>query len=402
MAPKNSALVRILTFGTDTIQVNLASRVKLPAPITLVPAAPDLKERIAGLPASAGIYALMPEGSVPHLGSSANLQRRLMRLLVSSPAARPGGLEALREKLASVNCWPVGSRLESSLLLYQLARCHYRADYLKRLRLRTPWFVGLTSKDRFARLEVVSRLSKTGSSAFGPFLSRDAADAYAQQVLQLFQIRRCTDILAPHSDHPGCVYGEMSQCLRPCQCAVTAEEYASEAGRVAEFLATNGRSTFASLSVARDRASSQMDFEQAAQIHKRIEKANSAIALRDSVIDNVEQFNGVALTPGIGTLQFGLWPMLGGLWQDPISMDFSAEEHQARSLDQQIRELITGSLAVPRTTGNRLEELAIFSRWYYSSWRDGQWFAFRSLSDLNYRKIVRQISKMAKSGNMLA
>jgi hypothetical protein len=396
------SLARILTFGPGTIQVNFASRVKLPAPTTLEPAAPDLRERISGLPASAGIYALVPEGSVPHLGSSANLQRRLMRLLVLSTAVRTGGLEALREKLISVDCWPVGSRLESAILLYQLARRYYPADYLKRLRLRTPWFVGLTAKDRFARLEIVSRLPKTGSSAFGPFLSRDAADAYAQQVLQLFQIRRCTDILSPHPDHPGCVYGEMSQCLRPCQCAVTPEEYASEVRRVAEFLSTNGRSSLASLCVARDRASSQMDFEQAAQIHKRLEKASSAITLRDPVIEDAANFNGIALTPGIGPLQFRLWPMLAGLWQDSICMDFSVEEHQAKSLDQQLRELITGSLATPRISGNRLEELGVFSRWYYSSWRDGQWFAFRSLSDLNYRKMVRQISKMAKSGNVLA
>jgi hypothetical protein len=222
------------------------------------------------------------------------------------------------------------------------------------------------------------------------------ADAYAQQVLQLFQIRRCTEVLSPHPDHPGCIYGEMNQCLRPCQCAVTPDEYASEAARVADFVATNGRSALTTLSVARDRASTQMDFEQAAQIHKRIEKINAAIALRDPMIANAFEFNGVALTPGTGVLQFRLWPMLAGLWQEPVLLNFSAGEAEAQSLDEQIRERLTDSLAVPRTSGKRVEELAVFSRWYYSSWRDGQWVPFQSLADLNYRKIVRQISKMAK------
>lgn len=369
---------------------------KLPAPITLAPAAPDLAERITGLPHSAGIYLLASGTSAPHLGSSANLPRRLTRLLVSSSAARPGSFERLREQIASVDCWPTGSRLESSLLMYQLARRHYPIDYLKRLRLRSPWFVGLTESG-FARLEIANRLSRS-HNAVGPFLTRDLADAYTQQVLQLFQIRRCTEVLNPHPDHPGCIYGEMNQCLKPCQCAVTPDEYATEAARVANFVANNGRSTLAALSVARDRASAQMDFEQAAQLHKRIEKVNSAIALREPVIDNAFEISGVALTSGVGVLQFRLWPMLRGLWQEPVSLDFSIEEPHAQSLDSQIRACLTDSLANPRSTGKRAEELAVFSRWYYSSWRDGQWFPFHTLSDLNYRRIVRQISKMAKAG----
>lgn len=369
---------------------------KLPAPITLIPSAPDLRQQIAGLPASAGIYVLFSGPSNPHLGSSANLPRRLTRLLVSSPGARPGSLESLREKITSVDCWPAGSRLETSLLMYQLAKRYYPDDYLRRLRLRTPWFVGLTATGHFARLEVANRLSRAGNSAVGPFLTRDLADAYAQQLLQLFQIRRCTEVLSPHPEHPGCIYGEMSQCLKPCQCAVTADEYAMEAARVADFVATNGRSALTTLSIARDRASAEMDFEQAAQIHKRIEKVISAIALREPVIDNALAFSGVALTAGVGVLQFRLWPMLAGLWQEPVALGFSPEEPQAQSLDRQIRERLMESLTIPRNSGRRTEELAIFSRWYYSSWRDGQWFPFRRLEDLNYRKIVRQISKMAK------
>lgn len=382
-------------YSIGTIQMDSVLRVKIPASITLDPAAPDLQESIAGLPASSGIYALAASGHAPHLASSANLRRRLARLLTPS-RARGGSLDALREKVASVDCWPTGSRLETALLMYQLARQYFPGEYLKRLRLRTPWFACLRRKDPFPRLEILNRISPAGDSTFGPFLSRDAADAYAQQVLQLFQIRRCAEILTPHPDHPGCIYGEMNQCLRPCQCAVSAEEYATESARVAEFLATNGRSALASLSVARERASAEMDFEQAAQIHKRIEKVGSACAFRDPVIANATEFNGVALTRGTGVLQVRLWPMLAGLWQEPICLDFSTEESQPKSLDRQIRELLAESLANPRTRGRRAEEMGIFSRWYYSSWRDGHWFPFERLTDLNYRRLVRQISSFQK------
>ncbi len=231
----------------------------------------------------------------------------------------------------------------------------------------------------------------------GPFYSRDVAQQYEEEVLALFQIRRCTDTLAPTPDHPGCIYGEMNQCLRPCQCAVTPQEYATEIQRLVDFLGTNGRSPIAVLSTARDRAADQTDFEHAAQIHKRIEKMKAAAAARDEAIAEIRQFNGVALTRAVPMRQFRLWPMLEGYWQEPLTLDFSAEVSRATSLDRELRDRLDESFAGPRSAGSRLEDLAIFSRWYYSSWRDGHWFPFRTLSDLNYRRLVREISKLVKA-----
>jgi excinuclease ABC subunit C len=78
-------------------------------------------------------------------------------------------------------------------------------------------------------------------------------------------------------------------------------------------------------------------------------------------------------------------------------LDFSADASGARSLDHELRERLSRHLAEPRTDGKRIEELALFSRWYYSSWRDGQWFPFRTLADLNYRRLVREISSLVKA-----
>jgi excinuclease ABC subunit C len=280
--------------------------------------------------------------------------------------------------------------------MYRLAKLYFPDTYVDRLRLRMPWFVGLTRGDPFPRVVVTNRISHKDVGFFGPFPSRDLAQQYQQELAGLFQVRRCVERLAPDPGHPGCVYGEINQCLRPCQCAVTEEEYASEVARVAEFLSTNGRSTVTSLSAARDRACEHMDFEEAGYIHKRIEKVKAAAAARDEVIKEIQRFNGVALTPAVQARQFRLWPMLGGLWQEPITLDFAAEEARTKSLDHELREQISESLRNVNTEGKPFEELAIFSRWYFSSWRDGHWYAFRTLADLDYRRLVRQISKIVQ------
>ena len=304
----------------------------------------------------------------------------------------------LGENVAGVECWITSSRLESSLLLYSLAKQHYPDDYLFRLKLRIPWFVGLTAADPFPRLAVVNRVPRNATVLLGPFRSRNAAQFYEQQVSGLFQIRRCTDKLNPSPEHPGCVYGEMNQCMRPCQCVVTREEYASEVQRVGDFLGTNGRTVLATLTAARDRAAEQTDFEQAAQIHSQVEKVRAAAALREEVIGNVYRFNGVALTRGGKHREFRFWPMVEGYWQESLRFEIAQDDPEAKPMDRQLREALSEGIRTAVRSGKRAEDMAVFARWYYSSWRDGAWFPFRKIEDLNYRKLVKEISAMVKAG----
>lgn len=321
----------------------------------------------------------------------------MRRLFFAEQCGGDTAFARLREAVVTVECWATGSRLESSLVMHSLARQYHPDDYLFRLKLRIPWFVGLTVTDPFPRLAVVNRVPKRETTLLGPFPSRASAQAYEQQVAGLFQIRRCTEVLNPSPDHPGCVYGEMNQCMRPCQCAVTREEYGTETQRVSDFLATNGRAALSVLTAARDRAAEQTDFEQAAQVHKQVEKMRAAAAARDEVVANVYHLNGVALTRGVDAGEFRLWPMLEGLWQDGLRLQIALDDAQAKSLDQTLRELLSDGLRMPVRQGRRAEDLAIFARWYYSSWRDGTWFPFRSIEDLNYRKLVKEISTLTKA-----
>lgn len=368
----------------------------VPPALQLDPLAADLSHHLQSLPTTAGIYALKTPGHQPHLSWSSNLRARLTRLLTSTQSRRENLLVRLKENLACIDCWPTGSKLESALLMHALVKRYFPGDYLVKSRLRLPWFVTLTSSDPFPRLAVTNRIHSPSAPLFGPFLTRDLAQLYEQNILGLFQIRRCVDALVPAPDHPGCIYGEMSQCLKPCQSAVTPEEYATEAARVGDFLSTNGKSLSTSLQLARDRAAEATEFEQAAYLHKRLERVKDAANGRDPVIRETVEMSGVALTRGIGINQFRLWLLLSSHWQEPLTLDFSSPQSSATSLDRQLRETISAALAAPSSDGNPIEELAIFSRWYYSSWRDGEWFPFRTISDLNYRKLVREISNMVK------
>ena len=81
------------------------------------------------------------------------------------------------------------------------------------------------------------RACTSGRSARAPRPSASRRSSWT-----CFQMRRCQEDLAPSPAHPGCIYGEMGMCLRPCQQVVGPAEYAHEVARVVEFLRTDGRS----------------------------------------------------------------------------------------------------------------------------------------------------------------
>jgi hypothetical protein len=74
-----------------------------------------------------------------------------------------------------------------------------------------------------------------------------------------------------------------------------------------------------------------------------------------------------------------------------------SDSQAARSLDALLRERLQAALDSPSASGNRLEQIALFSRWYYSSWRDGHWFGFETLDQLNYRRLVKSLSELSRN-----
>jgi excinuclease ABC subunit C len=64
-------------------------------------------------------------------------------------------------------------------------------------------------------------------------------------------------------------------------------------------------------------------------------------------------------------------------------------------MDRRLRELAASVEPVRVTIAERQEHLAILARWFYSSWRDGEWVRFESLDRLPFRKVVGAISRTA-------
>jgi hypothetical protein len=48
------------------------------------------------------------------------------------------------------------------------------------------------------------------------------------------------------------------------------------------------------------------------------------------------------------------------------------------------------------TVRERQEYLAILARWYYSTWREGEWIGFAGFDRIPYRKVVNAVSRVGR------
>jgi excinuclease UvrABC nuclease subunit len=370
----------------------VAAQDNLAAPTLTIERGGSFDRALAEAPPGPAVFLIWPEEGAPYLAKTNALRRRLLRLL--KEREKPSRLLNLRQTATRIECWLTGSALESSLRLYELARLHFPTTYLELLRLRLPPYVKIVLDNPFPRSQVTAHIGRRPAFYYGPFRSRGTAEEFEARFCDLFQMRRCREDLEPSPQHPGCIYGEMGMCLRPCQQVVGVEEYRHEVDRVVQFLETGGRSLAGTVESARDRFSQEMDFEEAARQHKRLEKIEGVLRLKDELVTNIERLNGVAVTASVEPEAVELWFVHRGCWQP--SQRFSvAGDAAGVSLDQRLREAVAGMAWEFAGGRRRQEHIALLARWFYSSWREGEWLPFETAEKLPVRRLVRMISRVA-------
>lgn len=340
-------------------------------------------------------------GTEPYVSKTANLRRRLQRLL-GPPAANSKRLN-LRERVNTVEYSLTGSDFESGVLLYRLLRQEFPKSYAARLHWRPAPLLRLLMENEYPRLTVTTRVAtlRGRSLYYGPFPARAMAEKFANDVLDFFKLRRCSDELHPDPGFPGCIYSQMKMCLAPCFRGCSDAEYQAEAGRVQAFLDTRGQSLVRELADERDAASSALEFETAAAVHAKLEKLTPIAGQIPEVVRRIDRLEGLIVQPSAEPDAVVLFRLEAGRLNGPIQFPLQHKSAERSSKPQSMESRVTETLgSVPRlpagTALETMEQLAYLKRWYYRSAPVGEAFFADEKGELPLRRVVRGISRVSR------
>lgn len=353
-------------------------------------------EIFSAVPAAPAVFLLRGEAAEPYVSKTANLRRRLHRLL-APVEARTKKLN-LRDRVRAIQYTPTGSDFESGFLLYKTLRTEFPKTYGNRLRFRFAPLVKLHLDNEFPRASVTTRLGRLNGKNlyYGPFLSRVAAEKFMNDSLDFFKMRRCVDDLHPDPAFPGCIYSEMKMCLAPCFKGCTDEDYASEVKRVEAYFDSSGDSLLRELSAQREAASAALAFEDAAAIHVRIEKLQPVAAQVSEVVRRIDRFSALMIQPNhiAGSVTF--FKIEQARISDPISFSIEPAEHmKSQSMESRVQEVLAAApVDKAKSALEMMEHLAMLKRWYYRSSHVGEVFFANANGELPMRRVVRGISRV--------
>ena len=372
-------------------------------------------EVFSALPAAPAVFLLrsLDCAAEPYVSKTANLRRRLERLL-SSREEKSKRLN-LRDRVDSIEYSMTGSDFESGFLLYKLLREAFPKTYDKRLRLRFAPLVKLHLENEYPRASVTTRLSrKMGKNVYyGPFPSRVAAEKFMNDALDFFKMRRCVEDLHPDPAFPGCVYSEMKMCLAPCFRGCTDDDYRAEVVRVEDFFDTRGESLKRQFSAERDRSSETLAFEDAAAMHARLEKLTPLLQQMPEPVQRLDRMHALIVQPSAMPESVTMFRVDGGALAGPLVFAISGYERlksqspksqspkwqssQSQSMEGRIQIALGNfSAAEPASVIERMEHLAILKRWCYRGTRKGEIFFADAKGQLPMRRVVRGVSRVYK------
>lgn len=215
-----------------------------------------LKAKLATLPLSPGCYMMKnKQGTIIYVGKAKKLKNRVNQYF---KGAHDFKTTKMVSNIADFDYVVTSSEKEALLLEINLIKQHRPRFNIIFMDDKSYPYIRLTNEE-YPTLQVVRDLKKKKDARyFGPYPDVYAARQTLQLLQELFPLRRCKTM-----QKKVCLYYHMGMCLGPCEFEVAADVYQKMKEDIIRFLKGDIKDIEKELIEKRNRASDQLEFEQA-------------------------------------------------------------------------------------------------------------------------------------------
>ena len=234
----------------------------------------DLKEQVALLPLSPGVYQFVDRrGTVIYVGKAKSLRKRVSSYFVQSKE-HSAKVRVLVRQIAAVRHIVVGSETDALLLENSLIKSlQPRYNILLKDDKTYPWIV--VRREAFPRVQSTRTLLRDGSQYFGPYGSVLMQRSVLDFIREVVPLRTCKLNLSPEQIARGrysvCLQYHLGNCKGPCVGLQSEEEYARQVELVVSVLRGDLRPVRQYLEGEMERAAEELRFEAAQRYKQRLD-----------------------------------------------------------------------------------------------------------------------------------
>jgi len=234
-------------------------------------------EVIAGLvktlPGSPGVYRMVnQDGDVLYVGKARNLKKRVTAYTrLDKHAVR---IQRMIVETASMEFITTHTEAEALLLEAELIKkLKPRYNILLRDDKSFP-YIWVTTDHGFPQVLKHRGNRKDKGRFYGPFASVHAVNSTLAILQKAFMLRNCSDSIFAQRTRP-CLQYQIKRCTAPCVDKASKEDYARQVHQALEFLSGKSRAIQEEFVTEMERASANLDFEEAAKYRDRIRALTS-------------------------------------------------------------------------------------------------------------------------------
>ena len=234
---------------------------------------PGLEKKLAGLPASPGIYQFKNQrGKVIYVGKAKNLRSRV-RSYFRNVKKLTGKTRLLVNHVADVDVIITSSEVEALILENNLIK-KLKPRYNINLKDDKTYPYLVITREPFPRIVLTRQVVHDGSLYFGPYTEAGQLRSVLELISSIFQVRSCKLKLNEENirrkKFTVCLDYHIYKCKGPCEGLQSEEEYNLMISEIIRLLKGKTSVLVRSLTEEMQRCARELKFEQAAELKMQI------------------------------------------------------------------------------------------------------------------------------------
>lgn len=249
----------------------------------------NIEEELKKLPAKPGVYLMHDKkDAIIYVGKAISLKNRVRQYFQSSRRVTP----KIQQMISHIDHFEyiiTDSEVEALVLENNLIKEHLPKYNTMLKDDKTYPFIRATVYEDYPRLIYCRQQKKDKSRYFGPFTSQGTAKNAIEMAQKIYHVRTCNRALPKdEGKQRPCLNYHIQQCDAPCQGYISKEEYRKNFDKALKLLEGDYREVIEVLQEKMQKASDNLEFEDAANYRDLIESVKK-VEIRQKITD----FGGV-------------------------------------------------------------------------------------------------------------